>query len=183
MTTLIKYNGTDITLLAKTGRWFHPDTGVKYPVNWDFSQIDGITIEEVEEILTLAEVLANKNAEITQARENANNGTFEWNGKIFDGSRESRDKIVAVNGAVNLAEPKAMPSGWVGGWKSEDNSLVSIPDVPTWTAFYSAMIATGQANFLKGETLKAQAKAIYENPSLSEVEKIEQINSISWGTE
>jgi hypothetical protein len=43
----IYYNGDDITSDFTLGKWQHPDTGVKYPANWDATAIEGITIEEV----------------------------------------------------------------------------------------------------------------------------------------
>jgi hypothetical protein len=46
---LIKYNNQNITTLAKSGKWQHPETGVKYPSNWDFSAVEGITIETLPE--------------------------------------------------------------------------------------------------------------------------------------
>ena len=40
-----------------------------------------------------------------------------------------------------------------------DNSLLPIPDVAAWTAFYGAMVAAGNANFGKAQQLKAALEA------------------------
>lgn len=46
---VIKYNNIDITAEFKAGRWQHPDTGVRYPSNWDASTIEGVTVETVDD--------------------------------------------------------------------------------------------------------------------------------------
>ena len=45
----IYYNELEITQLFKSGRWQHPDTGVKYPANWNPLTIEGITVIDVPE--------------------------------------------------------------------------------------------------------------------------------------
>lgn len=45
MATIIKYNDTDISLQFRSGRWAHPETGVKYPYNFPLEEIEGVTIE------------------------------------------------------------------------------------------------------------------------------------------
>lgn len=45
MTTIIKYNDTDITEQFRSGRWSHPVTGVKYPYNFPPEEIEGVTVE------------------------------------------------------------------------------------------------------------------------------------------
>lgn len=45
MAVTIKYNGQDITAQFKSGRWSHPETGVKYPANYPPEEIDGLTVE------------------------------------------------------------------------------------------------------------------------------------------
>jgi len=81
----------------------------------------------------------------------------------------SRSDIDGINGYV--ATRGEMPPNWVGGWKAVDNSIVSIPDVVTWNAFFDSMIAQGQANFAKSEGLKAQLNAA-TTP--------EQVAAITW---
>jgi len=44
---IIKYLDTDITNLFLASRWAHPDTGVKYPANFDLNSIEGVTVEIV----------------------------------------------------------------------------------------------------------------------------------------
>jgi hypothetical protein len=64
-----------------------------------------------------------------------------------------------------------LPAGWVGGWKSVDNSILIISTVAEWNAFYDSMIAQGQANFAKSESLKAQ---------LASATTAEQVAAIVW---
>ena len=48
----IYYKETDITQLFTRGKWKHPDTGVKYPANWNPFTIEGvIVIDEPEPIV------------------------------------------------------------------------------------------------------------------------------------
>ena len=49
MQTIIKFNGQDITAEFNAGRWQHPETGIRYPRNWDASTIEGVTVETVEQ--------------------------------------------------------------------------------------------------------------------------------------
>lgn len=42
---IITYNGQDITVQFKSGKWSHPVTGVKYPRNFPLSEIEGVTVE------------------------------------------------------------------------------------------------------------------------------------------
>jgi hypothetical protein len=98
-----------------------------------------------------------KNAEINAARLRANFGSFTYSGKTFATDQLSRSDIDGINGYVALYG--ALPAGWPGAWKAIDNSFLPIPDVAAWKAFYSAMVAAGNANFAKAQTLKAALQA------------------------
>lgn len=100
---------------------------------------------------------AAKNAEINAARLAANQGTFHHLGKPVACDPLSRSDIDGVNGFVALTG--SLPPGWPGAWKAADNSLLPIPDVAAWTAFYGAMVAAGNANFGKAQQLKAALEA------------------------
>ena len=118
---------------------------------------------------TLVELKLAKNEEINQARLIANQSTFTYNNKQIACDQLSRGDIDAINGYV--ATRGTMPPNWVGGWKAVDNSIVLIPDVTTWNAFFDALIFAGQINFAKSQTLKTQ---------LANATTAEQVEAISW---
>ena len=94
---------------------------------------------------------------INAARLRANQGMFSFGGKRFQCDALGRSDIDGMNGCIALL--RALPTTWLGQWKAGDNSFLPIPDVATWTAFYGAMVAQGQANFVQSQTLKAQIDA------------------------
>lgn len=117
----------------------------------------------------LAELKADKNAEINAARLAANFSTFTHAGKTIACDQLSRSDIDGTNGFVALYG--ALPPGWPGGWKAVDNSYVPIATVNDWKAFYSSMFAAGNANFAKAQALKAQLDA---------ATTAEQVAAIAW---
>lgn len=101
---------------------------------------------------SLTELKALKNSEINEARMSANRGSFEFAGHPIACDELSRSDIDGMNGIVTLTG--ALPLGFGGQWKADDNTYVAIPDVTTWVGMYAAMVTQGQANFVKSETLK-----------------------------
>lgn len=118
---------------------------------------------------TLDELRAAKAAEINAARLVANQSSFPFAGKQISCDVLSRSDIDGVNGEV--ASTGQMPANWVGHWKAQDNSIVPIPDVATWKALYSAMVAQGQSHFMKAQRLKSQ---------LALARTKEEIQAIAW---
>jgi hypothetical protein len=118
---------------------------------------------------TLDELKAAKNAEINAARAAANTGAFEHGGKTFSCDQLSRSDIDGVNGEVALTG--ALPQGFPGAWKAVDNTFLPIADVSAWTAFYSAMVAQGTANYIHAQQLKAQ---------LAAATTAEEVAAIAW---
>lgn len=106
---------------------------------------------------TLDELKAAKNAQINAARAAANTGTFDHGGKTFSCDQLSRSDIDGVNGYVALYG--ALPPGFPGAWKAMDNTYLPLADVEAWKTFYTAMVATGAANFAHAQELKAQLAA------------------------
>lgn len=102
---------------------------------------------------TLDQLIAAKNVEINTARAAANIGRFEHAGLEFSCDALSRGDIDGVNGYVAITG--ALPPTFPGAWKATDNSYLALPDVPSWTAFYGAMVAAGTAHFVRSEQLKA----------------------------
>lgn len=138
-------------------------------------------VDYVQDIEAVASVAENKKAELTQARRDADEGKFTYNGKTYDGSSESRSKMDAITGMIALGGGQNMPTGWVGGWKAEDNTLTAITTVSEWSAFYGAMVAQGQANFVQAEQLKGLVDAIVADSGKTDAQKITDIKAISWG--
>jgi hypothetical protein len=110
-----------------------------------------------EDPRTLADLKAAKNAAINTARLAANQSHFTFAGKQIAVDALSRSDIDAAHGAWLMAG--GPPPGWPGGWKAIDNTIIPIPDLPTWGAFYGAMVAQGTANFNHAQVLKAQIAA------------------------
>lgn len=106
---------------------------------------------------TLDELKTAKNAEINQARATANASTFTHDTKVFSCDALSRGDIDGVNGYVAIFA--ALPPTFPGPWKAADNSYYPIADVAAWKSFYASMVATGAANFIHAQELKAQLAA------------------------
>lgn len=111
---------------------------------------------------------AAKNEAINAARLAANHGTFPHAGKLIASDPLSRSDIDGINGYVSLF--RTLPRDWPGGWKATDNTYVPIADVAAWKAFYTSMVAHGNANFAHAQTLKAQLAAA---TTAAEVEAIQ----------
>lgn len=170
----IYYGETDITQLFGKGKWVHPVTGVKYPDNWNPLTIEGVIVVDEPDPLPESESMesfkARKNAEINEARLNANQTSFTYQGKQIACDRLSRGDIDAVNGIVALTSE--LPANWVGGWKAIDNSIIAIPDLATWISFYGAMVCQGTINFNKAQVLKAQLESAYLAQDKTAMEEI-----------
>ncbi len=110
----------------------------------------------IEMLADVEELKARKNAAIT-ARRVQEDQRFQFGGKWFQADQAAWKQISGVHGWV--AAQNAMPPGWIGQWKSEDNTLLPIPDPATWWQFYGAVLARGSSNFMRGEALKAQLAA------------------------
>lgn len=117
----------------------------------------GLLVDHQTPGLTLAMLKASKSDEINTARLRANQGTFGFGGKRFQCDALGRSDIDGMNGAIALL--RALPADWLGQWKAADNTFVLIPDLATWAAFYGAMVAQGQANFVCAQALKSQIDA------------------------
>jgi len=117
----------------------------------------------------LADAKAAKNNQINAWRLAANRSTFLHGGKTFACDELSRSDIDGVTSFVTLNG--ALPPGWPGGWKAQDNTYYAITDVAGWTAFVGSMVAAGNAHFARSQTLKAQ---------LATATTTAEINAIQW---
>jgi hypothetical protein len=122
-----------------------------------------------QDLRTLAEVKLLKNLQINESRLAANRTSFTFNNKQIAADALSRSDIDAMHGIVLLNSE--MPAGWQGGWKAMDNTYVAIPDVATWSLFYTAMVSQGQSNFAHSQELKA---------TLAAATTIEEVEAITW---
>jgi len=150
--TLVAYSSTQ--LAAKSAQ---PD----HPARWD--PASGVWVD----LRNLEDARADKNARINAARLKANQSTFTFAGHEIAVDPLSRSDIDGAHGAWLLTG--GPPPGWPGGWKAVDNTIVPIPDMATWAAFYGTMVATGTANFNHAQLLKAQLAAA---TTIAEVESV-----------
>lgn len=119
---------------------------------------------------SLEELKAAKNDEINNARLTANFSSFLYQGKYIQCDQLSRSDIDATNSYVSLFS--ALPPDFPGGWKTADNSYVSIPDVAIWKEFFLAFYNTGINSFMHSQALKEQL-ALADTP--------EDVEAIHWG--
>lgn len=113
---------------------------------------------------------AAKTFEINTARLRANTNSFTYAGKQIACDTLSRSDIDGTNGYVTLVGE--FPPGWVGQWKTADNTYVPIATIEDWKLFYAAMVDQGQANFMYAQGLKQL---------LASATAVNQVNAIIWG--
>lgn len=129
---------------------------------WEF-----VAYSTEQKAARLAAVKANKNAEINQWREAANFSTFPHGGKMIACDRLSRSDIDAVANSVSLTG--AFPTGFPGGWKAVDNSIIPLANIAAFKAMFASMTEQGTANFTHAQALKT---ALASATSIAEVEAI-----------
>lgn len=110
-----------------------------------------------------------KNAEIDQRRAEANASTFPHAGKDIACDALSRSDIDGV--ANHIALFAAFPTGFPGGWKATDKTMLPLPDIDAFRAMYASMTAQGSQNFNHSQELKARL-AVANTP--------EEIAAIAW---
>lgn len=125
------------------------------------------TTKQWEDPRALQDLKDARKVYVNTSRATANTTSFPFAGYTIATDALSRSDIDGVNGEV--ANTGALPQGWPGGWKTLENTYVSIPDVATWKTFYTAMVNQGSFNFGKAQTLKA---AIDAATTVEEVEAI-----------
>lgn len=105
----------------------------------------------------MIELRAAKNAEIDLWRAEANSSSFPFMGKLIACDSLSRSDIDGV--ANHIALCSAFPTGFPGGWKATDKTMLPLPDVDAFRAMYAAMTEQGTRNFNRSQELKAQLAA------------------------
>lgn len=117
----------------------------------------------------LAGLQATKNLEINAWRAAANLSTFPHAGKLIACDELSRSDIDGV--ANHIALFGTFPTGFPGGWKAVDNTVIPLPNVNAFRAMYASMTAQGTENFNHSQSLKA-ALALATTP--------EEVAAIEW---
>lgn len=129
----------------------------KIPDSPNPNYLFNLTTFQWEDQRSLDSVKAAANTRVNTARLKANQSSFTYLGKQIAADPLSRSDIDAINGEI--ANTGTFPAGWPGGWKCIDNTYVAMTTAADWTAFYSAMVAQGTANFSYAQSLKAQIEA------------------------
>lgn len=101
----------------------------------------------------LADIKAAKMQQINGWRVAANTSSFVWQGKNISVDSLSRSDIDGIAGYVALNN--ALPADFPGVWKALDNTLIPMTDVATFKDMYAAMVAAGNANYVRSQQLKA----------------------------
>ena len=117
----------------------------------------------------LAELRADKLAEIDASRMQATRGTFRHQNKDILVDEQGRSDIDGV--AIYVALNNTLPNNWPGVWKTIDGDTVPITNIAAFRDLYKSMVDTGTNNFLKAEALKNQVAA---------ATTAEQIAAIRW---
>lgn len=118
---------------------------------------------------SIADVRAEKNAQIDTWRADANFSTFPHAGKQIACDALSRSDIDGV--ANHIALFGAFPDGWPGGWKATDKTMLPLADVDAFRAMYASMTTQGTENFNHSQELKAR---------LASAATPEEIAAIEW---
>ncbi len=118
---------------------------------------------------SLESLKAGKNDEINSSRLVANKTTFTHAGLVIACDLLSRGDIDAVANHISLYG--TFPPGFPGGWKAIDNTIIPMPSIDAFKAFYQSMTAQGTTNFNKAQALKA---------TLAQAETKAEIDAITW---
>jgi hypothetical protein len=102
----------------------------------------------------LAALKAAKNEEINAWRAAANLSTFPHADKLIACDSLSRSDLDGVANAIALSG--SFPTGFPGGWKATDNTMIPLADLDAFRALYASMTAQGTANFNHAQALKTQ---------------------------
>jgi len=120
-------------------------------------------------VADLEKARTTKNSIINLALITANQSGFTYGNSRIASDPLSRSHIDAVNGYVSVFNK--LPKGWLGTWKTEAGTELSIPNAVAWKQLYGAMVNQIQANFVKAEQLKDTVAA---------ATTIEEIEAVSW---
>jgi hypothetical protein len=155
---------------------------ISYQHGTDISTIDNHGLVEyvapTSTPLTLDQVYQAKISEISNARTEASNSTFEHDGKTFSANTLAKESILSTHGEVLATS--AMPTGWIGAWLDSTGQPYLIANVTQWKAFYNSYYTTGLNLAGKAAMLQSAATVIYNDTAKTDNVKISEINAISW---
>ena len=144
------------------------------PVPQEIQDALGLTvISEVPSVVDREQELADakiwKNNDINIGWNDANNGTFMFDGHVIDSNPKAYANLNAV--ATNIGLMGSFPTDFPNEWKIHDDTTIPIPDIDTFKLLFSAMTDARNANFIKVQGLKTQ---------LGAATTVEEVNAISW---
>ena len=114
---------------------------------------------------TLKEVKDQKRAEINAARDQAEQGGFEYMGKVFDSDQVSAQRISMAAQAMALA-----PDGTTITWTCQDNSTIDL----------TAQELVGLVVALAQHSNTCHEKATALKAKIEEAKSEEELNKINW---
>lgn len=114
---------------------------------------------------SLEELKEAKRAEINQARDNAEQGGFEYMGKVFDSDQVSAQRISMAAQAMALA-----PDGTTITWTCQDNSTIDLT-AQELVGLVVALATWSNACHEKATALKAKIEA---------AQTAEELENITW---
>lgn len=162
-----KIQGKDVWLLPANATFDEPlqaKEGFKivFKDGWEYEEIPQ---PKPEPEPTLDELKSKKREEINQARDAAEQGGFEYMGKIFDSDPISCQRISMAAQAMALA-----PEGATITWTCQDNSTIDL----------TAQELVGLVVALAQHSNTCHEKATALKAKIEEAKSEEELNKINW---
>lgn len=141
---------------TKGAIWCNENNAVINPDTWIIEAIPAPTLKEVKD---------QKRAEINAARDQAEQGGFEYMGKVFDSDQVSAQRISMAAQAMALA-----PDGTTITWTCQDNSTIDL----------TAQELVGLVVALAQHSNTCHEKATALKAKIEEAKSEEELNKINW---
>lgn len=141
---------------TKGAIWCNENNAVINPDTWIIEAIPAPTLKEVKD---------QKRAEINAARDQAEQGGFEYMGKVFDSDQVSAQRISMAAQAMALADDTATIT-----WTCQDNTTIDLNKTQL-IGMVAALAAWSNTCHQKATALKAQIDA---------AETAEELEKITW---
>lgn len=141
---------------TKGAIWCNENNAVINPDTWIIEAIPAPTLKEVKD---------QKRAEINAARDQAEQGGFEYMGKVFDSDQVSAQRISMAAQAMALA-----PDGTTITWTCQDNSTIDLT-AQELVGLVVALATWSNACHEKATALKAKIEA---------AQTAEELELITW---
>lgn len=141
---------------TKGAIWCNENNAVINPDTWIIEAIPAPTLKEVKD---------QKRAEINAARDQAEQGGFEYMGKVFDSDQVSAQRISMAAQAMALADDTATIT-----WTCQDNSTIDLNKTQL-IGMVAALAEWSNTCHQKATALKAKIDA---------AETAEELENITW---